>query len=282
MATDTKANTLLPIIREKVKGDSVVYADTYRSYNALDVLKFKHNRINHSQGFSKGTNYINGIENFWSRAKPWVRKFNDVPKTHFHLYLKECELRFNTRNKKTKKSIKTIVKSNIALPLRVLICYNCNQMQISRIVISCFLLFTSSLGFAHYLIPHCEAGNIEHKIATHHENHHQHTPGDNLDHGHVVHNDHLDGGIYDLIVCFLSEMEHSTEDCNLKYYLLAKTNDKINTQLTITKLIAVLFTICCIAEQNETVSAFSGEATAIYLSPPIDNAPNRGPPSISC
>ena len=34
---DAKANTLIPIIREKVKPDSIVCTDLFRSYNALDV-----------------------------------------------------------------------------------------------------------------------------------------------------------------------------------------------------------------------------------------------------
>ena len=40
-------------------------------------------------------NHINGIENFWNQAKRVLRKFNGVPKHHFHLFLKECEWRFN-------------------------------------------------------------------------------------------------------------------------------------------------------------------------------------------
>ncbi|MFW9289932.1 transposase, partial [Glaesserella parasuis] len=32
--------TLLPIIREKVKPDSIVYTDFYRSYDVLDVSEF--------------------------------------------------------------------------------------------------------------------------------------------------------------------------------------------------------------------------------------------------
>jgi transposase len=39
---DAKANTLMPIIRQQVKPDSIVYTDTWRSYNALDVSEFKH------------------------------------------------------------------------------------------------------------------------------------------------------------------------------------------------------------------------------------------------
>jgi len=93
---DTKTDTLMPIIRQKVKPDSVVYTDCYRSYNALDVSEFHHHRINHSTHFAeKKFNHINGIENFWNQAKRHLRKFNGVPKEHFNLFLKECEWRFN-------------------------------------------------------------------------------------------------------------------------------------------------------------------------------------------
>ena len=59
---DAKSDTLLPIIREKVKPDSIVYTDTFRSYNALDVSEFKNYIINHSKLFVKKHNHINGIE----------------------------------------------------------------------------------------------------------------------------------------------------------------------------------------------------------------------------
>jgi transposase len=86
---DAKANTLIPIIREQVKPDSIVYTDTWRSYNALDVSEFKHYRINHSKLFANKLNHINGIENFWNQVKRHMRKFNGVPKEQFHLFLKE-------------------------------------------------------------------------------------------------------------------------------------------------------------------------------------------------
>ena len=44
---DAKAQTLWPIIRDRVVPDSIVNTDYYRSYNALDVSEFKHYRINH-------------------------------------------------------------------------------------------------------------------------------------------------------------------------------------------------------------------------------------------
>jgi transposase len=62
---DAKSNTLIPIIEGMVKPDSIVYADFYHSYNALDVSDFYHCRINHSALFAHEGNHINGIENFW-------------------------------------------------------------------------------------------------------------------------------------------------------------------------------------------------------------------------
>ena len=62
---DAKTDTLMPIIRQKIQPDSIVYTDYWRGYNALDVSEFKHYRINHSQIFANKHNHINGIENFW-------------------------------------------------------------------------------------------------------------------------------------------------------------------------------------------------------------------------
>ena len=92
---DAKSDTLMPIIREKIEPDSIVYTDCLRDYNTLDVSEFKHFRINHSKLFAKKHNHINGIENFWNQAKRHMRKFNGIPRQHFNLFLKECEWRFN-------------------------------------------------------------------------------------------------------------------------------------------------------------------------------------------
>jgi transposase len=75
-----------------------LYTDCWPGYNILDVSEFKHYRINHSKLFADKYNHINGIENFWNQAKRHMRRFNGIPKDHFHLFLKECEWRFNTKN----------------------------------------------------------------------------------------------------------------------------------------------------------------------------------------
>ena len=96
MIPDAKSITLMSIIREKVVPDSVVYTDYYRAYNMLDVSEFHHYRIDHTDDFVKEKhNHINGIENFWNQAKRHLRRYNGIPKANFHLFLKECEWRFN-------------------------------------------------------------------------------------------------------------------------------------------------------------------------------------------
>ena len=108
---NAKTETLLPIIQDKIMPDSIVYTDSFRSYNVLDVSEFKHYRINHRKLFAHKHNHINGIENFWNQAKRHLRKYNGIPKHHFHLFLKECEWRFNIGSpKELLKDLKKILK----------------------------------------------------------------------------------------------------------------------------------------------------------------------------
>ena len=93
--TDTREKTLLPIIRRKIRPDSVVYTDGHPSYNVLDVSEFHHVRINHAEHFANGRKHINGIENFWNQAKRWLSRYNGIPRRSFPLFLKEVQFRFN-------------------------------------------------------------------------------------------------------------------------------------------------------------------------------------------
>ena len=95
---NARTETLLPIIEERVTPDSIVYTDTFKAYNALDVTKFHHMRINHSKLFADRGNHINGIENFWNQAKRHLRRFNGIKPNNFNWFLKECEWRFNGGN----------------------------------------------------------------------------------------------------------------------------------------------------------------------------------------
>jgi len=94
---NARTDTLFPIIKDKVRPDSIVYTDSFGAYDVLDVSEFHHVRINHSELFADEANHINGIENFWNQAKRHLRRYNGIPQQHFHLFIKECEWRFNHR-----------------------------------------------------------------------------------------------------------------------------------------------------------------------------------------
>ena len=61
---NAKSDTLMPVIKQKIMPDSIVYTDSLSSYDKLDVSGFIHYRINHSKEFADRRNHINGIENF--------------------------------------------------------------------------------------------------------------------------------------------------------------------------------------------------------------------------
>ena len=89
--------------REKSRApDSIVYTDCWKGYNALDVSRFRHYRINHSFLFADEENHINRIENFWSQAERHLRKYNGIPRAHFPLYLKECGWQFSNPSPKAR------------------------------------------------------------------------------------------------------------------------------------------------------------------------------------
>ena len=113
---DCAKKTLKAIIRGKVEPSSIIHSDKWRGYNGLvDMGYKKHFRISHGDNkFANGKNHINGIESFWSYAKRRLEKFHGLPKTTFHLHLKECEFRFNNRNKNI---YKLLLKNFINKPL---------------------------------------------------------------------------------------------------------------------------------------------------------------------
>ena len=94
-------NELMPIIRRKADTGAVIYSDGFKTYDGLVNYGYKkHFRVKHGENeFADGRNHINGIENFWGLCKVRLAKFRGVHKKTFYLHLKECEFRYNMRNK---------------------------------------------------------------------------------------------------------------------------------------------------------------------------------------
>lgn len=90
---------LMPVIQGKILEGSTVHSDGWRAYDGLILNGYDHYRVFHSKNeFARGKAHVNGIESFWSFAKRRLSKFNGVASHKFHIYLKECEFRWNHRN----------------------------------------------------------------------------------------------------------------------------------------------------------------------------------------
>jgi transposase-like protein len=99
------------IIRQKVPRGSTIYSDGFRSYDGLLTDGYRHHRILHEQTFAHSRRrHINGIENFWGFAKTKLRRYYGVRRSHFVLYLKEMEFRFNHRHEDLPLLIERILK----------------------------------------------------------------------------------------------------------------------------------------------------------------------------
>lgn len=67
--------------------ESVIYTDSFRSYDGLVVDGFKHYRINHQETFAKSKrHHINGIENFWGYAKTKLKSYYGVTTAKARIY----------------------------------------------------------------------------------------------------------------------------------------------------------------------------------------------------
>lgn len=90
---------LLPIIQGRILEGSTIHSDGWRAYDGLILNGYDHYRVYHCRNeFARGKAHVNGIESFWSFAKRRLSKFNGVASHKFHIYLKECEFRWNHRN----------------------------------------------------------------------------------------------------------------------------------------------------------------------------------------
>lgn len=93
-----KHQTLTSLIINHTKPGGLYYTDDYHAYTFLSI-RGNHVVVEKEKGQPKGRDHLNGLEGFWSYAKHFLYHYRGVPKTYFHLYLKEVEFRFNHRDK---------------------------------------------------------------------------------------------------------------------------------------------------------------------------------------
>lgn len=109
-----KITDILPIINQKSDKEATIYTDGFRTYDGLADFGYKpHFRIKHCENeFAKGKNHINGIENFWGLCKVRLTRFRGIHHHKFYLHLKECEFRYNNRDKNLYLCLCKIIRNN--------------------------------------------------------------------------------------------------------------------------------------------------------------------------
>jgi transposase-like protein len=101
VSDDVTKATLHGIAKEYILPDSIVYTDSYHSYNGLDKINgYQHRRINHSAGiYVVGDTHTQTIEGFWSLVKRGIGGvYHSVSKKYLQTYLDEYSFRYNRRN----------------------------------------------------------------------------------------------------------------------------------------------------------------------------------------
>lgn len=156
-----------------------------------------------------------------------------------------------------------------------------------RVFISVMLLLAYSLGFAHNLIPHTHINETAEEIVTHDENRHHHYHYNNyhhkkhVNHEHILHGDHFDENLYDLLVCFLHTTDDKqAKDCNGQFYM-PTTKKRIINNVPQVQLLAIIISIVPGLEITFTNEFYEWVET-LHSLPPINSTSLRGPPSFFC
>jgi hypothetical protein len=103
----------MPIIQGKILEGSTINTDGWKAYDGLILNGYDHYRVFHSYNeFARGKSHVNGIEAFWSYCKRRLSKFNGMKNDKFILHLKECEFRYNNKDKNLYNILLKMIRKN--------------------------------------------------------------------------------------------------------------------------------------------------------------------------
>jgi transposase-like protein len=96
---DVKASTLLPILRENIAKEAIVYTDEAKQYGSLGSDFADHDFTTHSKGqYVRGNVHTNTAEGYFSIFKRGMKGvYQHCGKQHLHRYAAEFEFRYNNR-----------------------------------------------------------------------------------------------------------------------------------------------------------------------------------------
>lgn len=92
-----KTDTMLPtsVTRHKKWPANMMDMNNDYSHQKLGVSAFKPYTTNHAEFLVNKQHPVYGVNNFWNQTERTLRRYNGIPAKQFHLFLKECEFRFN-------------------------------------------------------------------------------------------------------------------------------------------------------------------------------------------
>jgi transposase len=108
---NVEADTLLPLLKQRVVTGAIVCSDTFKSYTGVAARGYVHRLVKHEQQeYSDGKgNHINGLEGFWGYLKRMLTAKGGIRKGRLHLYLAEYVWRYNHRELKIRDKIKCVL-----------------------------------------------------------------------------------------------------------------------------------------------------------------------------
>jgi transposase len=109
---NVEAETLLPLITQKVSTGSIVCSDTWKAYTGIAAQGYVHRLVNHGERqYSDGKgNHINGLEGFWGYLKRKLASKGGIRHEKLPLYLGEYVWRYNHRKENDNVKMKRIIK----------------------------------------------------------------------------------------------------------------------------------------------------------------------------
>lgn len=109
---DVDADTLQPLISQKVSKGSVACSDTWKAYTGIAARGYVHRFVNHGERqYSDGKgNHINGFEGFWGYLKRKLASKGGIRKERLYLFSGEYVWRYNHRSDPERIKIRILIQ----------------------------------------------------------------------------------------------------------------------------------------------------------------------------
>jgi transposase len=100
VVNNVEADTLQPLISQRVSTGSVVCSDTWKAYTGIAAKGYVHRLVDHGEGqySDEKRNHINGLEGFWGYLKRKLASKGGVRRERLPLFLGEYIWRYNHRS----------------------------------------------------------------------------------------------------------------------------------------------------------------------------------------